>query len=117
MSALPPFDVVRDILDHEIVDADGVPCGMVDDVEIELDARGRATVVALLVGPGAQQARVWRGIAWLMRRAFGARRTRVAWADVAALEMRIRLARPAATVGLGATERRLGRRLAKVPGA
>lgn len=111
------FDLVRDVLDHEIVDADELPCGVVDDVELAIDERGRTTVVALLVGPGARQARVWRWAAWLMRRAFGARRTRVAWADVAALGQRVRLARPAAALGLGTIERRLGRRLAKVPGA
>ena len=28
------FDIALELLDHEVVDADGVPCGIVDDVEL-----------------------------------------------------------------------------------
>ena len=52
MSARVVGHGTRELLDHEIVDADGIPRGMVDGLEIE--GRGAAArVVALLVGPGA----------------------------------------------------------------
>jgi len=35
MSTGSSFDVMRDLLDHELQDCDGVACGMVDDVELE----------------------------------------------------------------------------------
>jgi hypothetical protein len=111
------FDVVRDVLDHEIVDAGEMPCGMVDDVELEIDARGGVSVVALLVGPGARQDRMPRWAAWLARRAFGNRRVRVAWDEVAMLGSRVRLAHSASSLGLGTVDRRWGRWLSKVPGA
>ena len=44
------LDLVRDVLDHEVVDADGVPCGIVDDVELEGRAGSTLRVRALLLG-------------------------------------------------------------------
>ena len=52
MKARDDAHAARDLLDHEIVDADGNACGMVDGLEIE-GAGAEARVVALLVGPGA----------------------------------------------------------------
>lgn len=40
------------LLDRQLVDREGRMCGNVDDVEIDLDADGRAYVSALLSGPG-----------------------------------------------------------------
>jgi hypothetical protein len=52
LSARIETHFARELLDHEIVDADGNACGMVDGLEIE-GAGANARVVALLVGPGA----------------------------------------------------------------
>ena len=40
------------LLDRQLIERDGRMCGNVDDVELELDADGRAYVSALLSGPG-----------------------------------------------------------------
>ena len=56
MSARVETHGAHELLDHEIVDADGNACGMVDGLEIE-GSGAQARVVALLVGPGA----------WLLR--------------------------------------------------
>jgi sporulation protein YlmC with PRC-barrel domain len=40
------------LLDRQLIDREGRMCGNVDDVEIEIDADGRAYVSALLSGPG-----------------------------------------------------------------
>lgn len=52
MSPRVATHAAHELLDHEIVDADGNACGMVDGLEIE-GAGAHARVVALLVGPGA----------------------------------------------------------------
>src|SRR5689334_14882198 len=96
----------RDVLDHEIVDVDGVPCGMVDDVEIDGDAGGSLRIVALLTGPGVLAASLPRPLAALVRFMFGARRTRIAWSDVGSVTTRIELRVNAASLGLDASERR-----------
>ena len=52
MTARAQTHAAHELLDHEIVDADGNACGMVDGLEIE-GSGTQAHVVALLVGPGA----------------------------------------------------------------
>ena len=48
------------LLDRQLVDREGVLCGKVDDVEIEVDDDGRAYVTAILCGPGALLSRTGR---------------------------------------------------------
>jgi sporulation protein YlmC with PRC-barrel domain len=43
--------LLREVLDHEIVDCDGNSCGMVDDIELEWTVDGPG-VAALQLGPG-----------------------------------------------------------------
>ena len=109
--------LARDVLDHEIVDADGVPCGTVDDIEFDGDAGGALRVVALLTGPGAMHASLPRPLAHLARRLFGARRIRVPWSEVASVRERVALRVPAKALRLDAADRRLGRLLQRLPGA
>ena len=52
MSARTEAHAAHELLDHEIVDAEGNACGMVDGLEVE-GSGTHARVVALLVGPGA----------------------------------------------------------------
>ena len=44
------------LLDHQMIDRDGMLAGNVDDLEIEIGEGGEAHVVALVTGPGA----LWR---------------------------------------------------------
>jgi hypothetical protein len=47
------LDAGRELLDHQLVDRDGLLCGNVDDVELEVpDDGGLPVVTALLAGPG-----------------------------------------------------------------
>ena len=111
------FDAVGDILDHEVVDADGLPCGMVDDVVLDGRPGEPLAIVALLVGPGAWLPRaMWpvRIVASLM---VDRRRVRVPWSAVESVHERIVLAERATHYGLGRVDRRIGRWLARIPGA
>ena len=52
------FDLHLQLLDRQIVDADGRMAGKVDDVELEQSEDGAVYVTALLVGPIALGARL-----------------------------------------------------------
>jgi hypothetical protein len=100
-----------------VVDANGVPCGSVDDVELALGSRGELTVEALLLGPGASNARLPKPLASIAHRLFGSGIRRVAWARIARIDERIVLDTHRADLGLDSSERRWSRWIAKLPGA
>src|SRR4029079_83330 len=52
MGGMRRLDLLREVLDHEVVDVEGTSCGMVDDIEFAAGERG-PEVAALLIGPGA----------------------------------------------------------------
>jgi hypothetical protein len=110
-------DLCRQVLDHQLLDCEDLPCGTVDDIELEGGVNGRPLhVVALLVGPGAWGPRLPALFAWMSARVFGTRCIRVAWHEVAEVGEQIRLCSRASSLGLGITDRKLGLRLGKVPG-
>jgi sporulation protein YlmC with PRC-barrel domain len=110
-----PIDLVRDLLDRQVLDADGEPCGMVDDVE--LAQHGAALrAVAILVGVGAWGPRLPALLRPVARILFGNRTVRVAWTDIASIREAVRLARPAADLGLRFAEPRLLRAIKRIPG-
>jgi len=109
-------DLVREVLDHEVVDVDGLPCGMVDDIELTALPPGDATIAALLIGPGAWAPRLPALLALLVKMLFGRREMRVAWDEVGKIGERIELKQTAAALGLGVTDRKAGRWLMWLPG-
>jgi sporulation protein YlmC with PRC-barrel domain len=110
------IDIVLRVLDRQLLDADGRRCGKVDDLAIDGGPGESPQVVALLVGPVYWPQRAGRigSLAGFFGRK---RKVRVAWKDVAALDSAVRLEKPAAALGLGRGDERLGRYLGKVPGA
>jgi len=110
------LDLVREVLDHELIDVEGVPCGMVDDIELDGEPGKPLRVVALLTGPAVAQARLARWMAHLLRWLFGGRHTRIEWSHVKRLGEGVELDASAAELGLDRIERTLGRWLARLPG-
>lgn len=111
------LDIVRKVLDHEVVDVNDVPCGVVDDVELEGGPGGELKVTALLVGVGA-----WAGrLPWVFgaaaKKVFGGQRTRVPWGEVWIVGERIKLKSPASEVNLGGADRRASGIVEKLPGS
>ena len=104
-----------EVLDHELVDSDGLPCGMVDDVELAGDLGSSLKVTALLVGPGAWGPRLPALLRLLVRLVWGARRTRVPWAEVEHVAERAHLRSRATELGLGIRERKARRWIAWIP--
>ena len=111
------LDMVRHVLDHEVVDADNVPCGMVDDLEVEGVPGGELRVTALLVGAGAWTRRLPSAFEGLAALIFGRQETRVPWGEVESVTERVKLRSRAEDLGLGRADRRASRLLEKVPGA
>src|SRR3954464_3384849 len=99
------FDLVRDVLDHAIVDSRGTPCGMVDDIELDCEPGRPLVVVALLVGPGSWERRLPHWAAAVAKTIFGANTVKIPWSGVAKISEKIELDATAAELGLGATDR------------
>jgi hypothetical protein len=113
----PPYlDLVRMVLVHQLLDADYVECGKVDDVELETrDGELRAT--ALLSGPAAAAAHLPRWVRPLARLLFGRRATRVPWSEIALVESRVKLRSTSESLGLDPADRAASRWIARFPGA
>ena len=108
---------VRDVLDHEVVDAHQVPCGMVDDIEVEFEPRCGLRPVALLLGPGAWQRRLPRWLARVAHALCGGGERRLPWSAIAYIDERIALRATAEELGLDSVDRRWSRRFQGRPGA
>jgi len=112
MTPQSTLDALRDLLDHELQDVDGVSCGMVDDLEIRHE-EGRLEVLAILAGPGAWQARLPALPRVVARWLFGHRRVRVPIGEVAAVSEVVTLRSRATDLHLGVLDRRVGAWIAR----
>jgi hypothetical protein len=110
------LDLVRMILDHQLLDSDHVECGKVDDVALELHGGG-LRAVALLTGPGAAAVHLPRWIRPIVFFFGGRRETMLPWKELAMVESRIRLRSRAEALGLNGGEDDTRRILENVPGA
>jgi sporulation protein YlmC with PRC-barrel domain len=110
-----PIDLVRDLLDRQLLDADGQPCGMVDDVELSQDGAS-LRAVAVLVGVGAWGPRLPALLQPVARALFGRRSVRVSWQDIDSVREAIRLKRSAAELELRFVDPRLQRLIERIPG-
>jgi hypothetical protein len=108
------LDLLREVVDHELVDVDGVSCGIVDDVEFSNTARG-PVVEALLVGPGAWLPRLPALLRWPTELIFGRRVVRVPWPEVEDVAETIKLRSKASTLQLGRMDRKVGSWLSVLP--
>ncbi len=110
------IDLGLNLLDHQLLDADGRRCGKVDDIALEGAPGGDFEVVAILCGPGVWRARagvIGRIAAWLG----GGGRVRVPWDEVAGVDSHVKLHKRADELGLGRGDDRLRPYIAKIPGS
>jgi sporulation protein YlmC with PRC-barrel domain len=107
------LDLARDVLDHVVIDVDGKPCGIVDDIALEPGYKGALKVSAILMGPGAARARLPAALRPFHRWLLGRRITAVPWRDVRRIGDHIEIARTAAHYGLDKPKSRWLRRPAR----
>jgi hypothetical protein len=111
------LDLVHRLLDCQLLDANYVECGKVEDVELKGGA-GKLEVTALITGPGAAAERAPGLLRPLVRKLLGSRVTRVPWGEVLVITGgQIKLKSRADQLGLAAEESRVARRLENIPGA
>jgi sporulation protein YlmC with PRC-barrel domain len=110
------IDLGLNLLDHQLLDAEGRRCGKVDDIALEGGPGEDLEVVAILCGPGvwpARAGRIGRIAAWLG----GGGRVRVPWDEVDGVGSHVKLRRRAQELGLGRGEDRLRPYIEKIPGS
>jgi sporulation protein YlmC with PRC-barrel domain len=78
------LDLVRQVLDQQVVDANHINCGKVDDVEIEFDGE-RLMATALLIGNGPASDRLPELARFVSRKLLGRRKVRVAWEEISTI--------------------------------
>jgi sporulation protein YlmC with PRC-barrel domain len=107
-------DIALGILDHQLVDAEGINCGKVDDLELTGLDSGSPEVVEIIVGGNA-----WRSRGFLGRLAahFAGDAVHVPWSEVESVSSVVKLKRPAAELRLNRGDVRRGRLVGKVPGS
>lgn len=110
-----PLKLLAEVRDLQIVDKDGLNCGICDDVELEGGAGGPLVITALLVGPGAYTHRLPKWLSRAIVSVAGKRITRVSWNAIDKITGRIYLTVTAESLGLRQTEERLQRAFKGIP--
>jgi sporulation protein YlmC with PRC-barrel domain len=109
------LDIVRQVLDRQIVDSNYVHCGRVDDLEVS--GKSKPMVTAILIGNGAASERLPQFLKQVSQYLFGDRIKRIAWSEVKVIKEVIQINSTAKDLGL---EERKGRAylfISKLPGA
>lgn len=110
------LDLAREVLDRQIVDANNVPCGKVDEIEVTGGA-GQLKVRALLVGGEARDGRLPSWLRFLVQKLHSEKTVRVPWSEVSIITHQIKLKSTARELGLDKSERRAVKLLKKLPGS
>ena len=114
MSKPIEVDIALGILDHQLVDADGINCGKVDDLELTGLDGGSPEVVEIIVGGNAWRS---RGLLGRLAARFAGNAVHVPWSEVDSVSSVVKLKRPAAELRLDRGDVRWGRLVEKVPGS
>ena len=110
------IDLGLNLLDHQLLDAEGRRCGKVDDIALEGGPGEDLEVAAILCGPGVWRARagsIGRIAAWLG----GGGRVRIPWEEVDGVGSHVKLRKRADELGLGRGDDRLRPYIEKIPGS
>ncbi len=111
------LDLVRDVLDKQLLDRKGRPFGKVDGIVLELSEDGPPRVVALEVGAATRLARLPAWLSrWTRRAATHAHATRIPKESVMAVANDIRVDIDATRTPAWRVERWLARVFARIPG-
>ena len=114
MSEAVEVDIALGILDHQLVDSEGVNCGKVDDLEVQGLDRGSPEVTEIIVGGNAWRS---RGLLGRLAARLSGNAVHLPWSEVESVSSVVKLKRPAAELRLGRGDVRWERLVGKAPGA
>lgn len=104
-----PIKLVSQLLDLPLFDIEGKYCGIVDDIEFTGGPGKALKLKALLVGPGAYEARLPAWAMWMVRKVAGTRITRVPMDKVNSIGAAVHLECSGWDLGLHKSERAAAR--------
>jgi len=108
------LDIARQVLDRQLIDSNNVPCGKVDDLEIEVEGEAMK-VKAILVGRGVRARRLPALLRLIAEKTAGGKAVRVPWEQVEVITSQIKLKSRADELGLNKTEREAAVWVSKLP--
>lgn len=111
------LDLVRMLMDHQLVDADQIECGKVDDIEVEIHDDGTLRATAIFTGRSAAFEHFPWWLGEIATKIFGRRSKRVSWSEIAMVDSRVKLRSKAEALGLNEPDRSVSRWLSRLPGA
>jgi sporulation protein YlmC with PRC-barrel domain len=92
------LDLSDRVLDRQVIDANHILCGKVDDIEV--DGSTDLKVTGILIGNGAASDRLPELAKYLSQVFFGKRTTRVPWSEIDVITHQVKLRSTAAELGL-----------------
>jgi hypothetical protein len=101
--------LVGGVRDLQVIDADGLRCGIADDIEFRGKPGAPLAIKAILVGPGAWRGRLPRWAMWIVASIAGDGIVRVPWEKVATVSSEIKLSCAGRELGLMKYEDQAGR--------
>ena len=109
------LDMVRQVLDRQVVDANFVHCGRVDDLEIS--GEKKLEVTAMLIGNGAASERLPELLKAVSKYLFGDKVTKIPWSEIKVIKDVIQLNSTAEELGLEERKGLVYQFISKLPGA
>ena len=109
------LDIVRQVLDRQVVDANFVHCGRVDDLEIS--GKTKLEVTAMFIGNGAASERLPELLKAASKYLFGDKVTKIPWSEIKVIKDVIQLNSTAEELGLEERKGLVYQFISKLPGA
>jgi sporulation protein YlmC with PRC-barrel domain len=114
MSPAIELDIALSVLDHQLVDREGVNCGKVDDLEVGGLDGSSPEIVEILVGGNAWRS---RGRLGQLAARFSGNAVHVPWSDVDSVTTVVALSRTAQELRLNRGDVRWASLLRRLPGS
>ena len=115
MTPQASLKLVGEVRDLQIIDSEGVHCGIADDLEFEGVPGKPLKLRGILVGPGTYERRLPKWVFAIIRLAFGHSLIIIPWSEIIHITGRITLKQPATAYGLLKTEERYADIVRRIP--
>jgi hypothetical protein len=110
------LEMIRNILDHELIDSNNIPCGKVDDLEIVGEPGKNLKVVAILTGRSTVINRMPAFARRILQRFVKHQEKRIPWEEVLVITAKVKLNHTYQELGLNQSDEHWGKFFKKVPG-